>query len=118
MPDDCQRNGLKAVIGSIVLCAVILVWQQPSIGRTRLTEIVGGTASGFGALVSSIGGPMLALLYRNEKGSTLRALYGSNFCHWSLFFIWFPHFEWLYRMARCDDWLLLHGPHTDRLKNL
>ena len=64
---------LKAVIGSIVLCAVILVWQQPSIGRTRLTEIIGGTASGFGALVSSIGGPMLALLYRNEKGSTLRA---------------------------------------------
>lgn len=68
-----SRSALNVLIGSMVLTAVILVWQRPQFQRNKTTEIAAGTLSGLSALISSIGGPMLALLYRNEPGGALRA---------------------------------------------
>ena len=70
---------LNMLIGSMVLIAVLLVWQKPNFERTKTTEVTAGTMSGISALISSIGGPMLALLYRNESGGTLRASMASIF---------------------------------------
>lgn len=68
-----SKSSLNVLIGTMVLLAVVLVWKKPNFSRTRTTEIAAGTLSGVSALISSIGGPMLALLYRNESGGTLRA---------------------------------------------
>ena len=68
-----SQGVLNVLIGSMVLLAVVLVWQKPNFQRTTTTEVTAGTMSGMSALISSIGGPMLALLYRNESGATLRA---------------------------------------------
>lgn len=68
-----SRSALNVIIGVMVLMAVILVWQRPQFKRGRASEIGAGTLSGMSALISSIGGPMLALLYRNESGGALRA---------------------------------------------
>lgn len=68
-----SRSALNVIIGSMVLMAVLLVWQRPQFQRNRISEIGAGTLSGMSALISSIGGPMLALLYRNESGGALRA---------------------------------------------
>ena len=68
-----SKSMLNILIGGIVLLAVLLVWQKPQFKRMPVTEICAGTVSGMGALISSIGGPMLALLYRNESGAVLRS---------------------------------------------
>lgn len=67
------REVLNIMIGTMVLLAVVLVWLKPNFQRSKGTEVAAGTLSGMSALISSIGGPMLALLYRNESGGTLRA---------------------------------------------
>ena len=67
------REVLNIMIGAMVLLAVVLVWLKPNFQRSKGTEVAAGTLSGMSALISSIGGPMLALLYRNESGGTLRA---------------------------------------------
>ena len=67
-----SRSFLNVIIGAMVLMAVLLVWQRPHFKRSRTSEIGAGTLSGMSALISSIGGPLLALLYRNESGGTLR----------------------------------------------
>jgi len=57
----------------IVLVAVIALSVAQVIPRNPVTETVAGTVSGVGAMVSSIGGPPLALLYRDAGGQTLRS---------------------------------------------
>jgi uncharacterized protein len=64
---------LDLSIAAIVFSAVIALTFVKTVPRNRITETIAGTVSGVGALVSSIGGPPLALLYRDANGSTLRS---------------------------------------------
>ena len=63
---------LDLSLAFIVLMAVFAL-ALPTIPRNPTTETVAGTVSGIGAMVSSIGGPPLALLYRDAGGKTLRS---------------------------------------------
>ena len=64
---------LNLVVGGLVLVAVLLVGFGRSIRRSKSTEFVAGAASSAGAVVAAIGGPPIALLYKDEKGSVARA---------------------------------------------
>lgn len=66
-------NALDLVIGVIVLGAVLILGTGASIKRNPVTQVTTGIASGVTGLVASIGGPPLALLYRDAKGAVLRA---------------------------------------------
>ncbi len=70
---------LDMSIAAVVLLAVISLTVVDNIPRTPITEFLTGTASGTGALVSSIGGPPLALLYRDSSGGTLRSTLATIF---------------------------------------
>ena len=59
--------------GLCVMFAVIVLATGRDLPRNRVTEFTAGLASGTFALVASIGGPPIALLYRNAKGPTLRS---------------------------------------------
>jgi uncharacterized membrane protein YfcA len=64
---------LDISIAAVVLLAVTALTLIDTVPRNRTTELLAGTASGTGALVSSIGGPPLALLYRDSGGGALRS---------------------------------------------
>ena len=64
---------LDGLVAGIVLCAVALLSTGFVIKRTAVAKFSAGVVSGTFALVASIGGPPLALLYRDAKGPTLRA---------------------------------------------
>jgi hypothetical protein len=68
-----SRSVLDLLIGAIVLGGVVLLTRRTAIPRNRWTEFGAGAMSGLGAVVSSIGGPPVALLYRDARGSTIRA---------------------------------------------
>jgi len=68
-----SKRSLDVVIALIVLVAVAILAMARNIPRNRYTEVAAGTASGVSSLVSSIGGPPLALLYRDAGGGTLRS---------------------------------------------
>lgn len=64
---------LDIVMASIVLFAVAVLTTGYDIPRTRITQLVAGTASGLMSYVSAIGGPALAVIYRDASGETLRS---------------------------------------------
>ncbi|MEM9071682.1 MAG: sulfite exporter TauE/SafE family protein [Myxococcota bacterium] len=64
---------LDLLIGGLVLIAVGGLTGGRAIPRTRITEFVAGLLSGGAAVISSIGGPPIALLYKDAKGATVRA---------------------------------------------
>lgn len=64
---------LDAMIGGIVLGAVVVIATGVTVTRNRTSEIVAGAVSGATGTISSIGGPPLALLYRNDTGPTVRS---------------------------------------------
>jgi len=68
-----SKQLLDVVIALIVLAAVAAIAAVRRVPRTPFTEVAAGTASGVSSLVSSIGGPPLALLYRDASGGTLRS---------------------------------------------
>lgn len=68
-----DRRSLDILIASMVLLAIVMLASGFPLRRRRATELGAGIISGAMGLVSSIGGPPLALLYRNEKGPTVRA---------------------------------------------
>ena len=70
---------LDLAIASIVIAAVIALVKLPVVVRNPITESVAGFFSGASALISSIGGPPLAVLYRDAGGGTLRASLGAIF---------------------------------------
>jgi len=63
----------------MVFLGLALVSGSTSFRRTPQTEFLAGTASGTMAMVSAIGGPPIALLYRNDTGPTVRANLGLVF---------------------------------------
>lgn len=66
-------RALDLVIGLIVLGAVLILSTGASLKRNPVTQVTTGTVSGVTGLVASIGGPPLALLYRDAKGAMLRS---------------------------------------------
>ena len=67
------RTMLDLIIGGIVLAAVLVLASGRAVPRTRLTELVAGLFSGGSAVISAIGGPPIALLYKDEDGPRVRA---------------------------------------------
>lgn len=68
-----SRAALDLFIAAVVLSAVGAAGGGRSIPRTTTTKFLAGVASGTMSYVSSIGGPPLALLYRDAKGDSLRS---------------------------------------------
>lgn len=64
---------LDLVVGGLVLVAVLIVGFGRPLPRTPVSEFVAGAASSAGAVVAAIGGPPIALLYKDEKGAVARA---------------------------------------------
>lgn len=74
-----SQASLDALIASCVIVAVAIVGGGLELRRTRATELAAGVFSGIFGLVASIGGPPLALLYRDARGPTLRATLAAIF---------------------------------------
>lgn len=70
---------LDVLMSLMVLTGVALVTSRGSFRRTPPREFGAGVASGIMAMVSAIGGPPIALLYRNDSGPTVRANLGLVF---------------------------------------
>jgi len=70
---------LDLLLATVVLAAVAIVGSSATVQRNRLTELFAGVASGTFALLASIGGPPLALLYRDAPPETLRATLAALF---------------------------------------
>lgn len=66
-------RALDLLIGLIVLGAVFVLSTGASLKRNPVTQVTAGTVAGVTGLVASIGGPPLALLYRDARGAMLRA---------------------------------------------
>ena len=66
-------RALAFILAGSVLMAVLALATGASIRRTRTTEFIAGVIASIGSVVSSIGGPPIALLYRGAKGPVLRA---------------------------------------------
>lgn len=64
---------LDVLMSLMVIIGVTLVVATRTFVRTSFREFAAGVASGTMAMVSAIGGPPIALLYRNDGGSTVRA---------------------------------------------
>lgn len=70
---------LDGVLGALVLAAALmLAWGLP-VTRNPWTEVLAGTFAGCSSMVSAIGGPPIALLYRNERGPALRSTLSAIF---------------------------------------
>ena len=70
---------LDVLMSLMVMTGVLLVVSRGSFRRTPAREFGAGVASGTMAMVSAIGGPPIALLYRNDEGPTVRANLGLVF---------------------------------------
>ena len=70
---------LDVLMAVMVIAGVALVTSRGVFTRTPVREFTAGVASGVMAMVSAIGGPPIALLYRNDEGPTVRANLGLVF---------------------------------------
>jgi len=70
---------LDVLMSLMVILGVTLVISRGTFRRTAAREFGAGVASGTMAMVSAIGGPPIALLYRNDAGPTVRANLGLVF---------------------------------------
>lgn len=68
-----SRRALDGLIAGIILTAVVVLAVGFSIKLTSTNKFIAGVLSGISGTTSAIGGPPLALLYRNEEGATLRS---------------------------------------------
>ncbi|MFW2387928.1 MAG: TSUP family transporter [Polyangiales bacterium] len=70
---------LDILMSLMVIIGVAIVVSRGTFRRNAPREFVAGVASGTMAMVSAIGGPPIALLYRNDSGPTVRANLGLVF---------------------------------------
>lgn len=70
---------LDVLLAGMVLAALALLVSGAEVRRRPATDFGAGVASGAMGLVSSIGGPPLALLLRHEKGPALRSTLATIF---------------------------------------
>ena len=66
-------RAVSLAMAAFVLGAVALMTLGLKVRRYPPTEVGAGVLAGLGSLVSSISGPPVALLYKDERGPTLRA---------------------------------------------
>jgi uncharacterized membrane protein YfcA len=71
------QRSLSLMIALIVLFAVAIVASGISLPRTPATSLAAGTVSGIAGIVAALGGPPVALLYRNERGPLVRSSLGA-----------------------------------------
>jgi uncharacterized protein len=64
---------LDIFIGIVVLGAVVIIGTGYHVHRSRSTKVAAGIASGTTGVVSSIGGPPIALIYTREEADTIRS---------------------------------------------
>ena len=74
-----SASALDVLMSLMVIAGVVIVVSHRAFGRSPAREVVAGVASGTMAMVSAIGGPPIALLYRNDTGPTVRANLGLVF---------------------------------------
>lgn len=70
---------LAIVIGLIVLVAVAVLASGTEVELTNGNRLVAGVISGFAGAASAIGGPPVALLYRELRGPVIRSTLGAVF---------------------------------------
>ena len=68
-----SQTVLDLTIGGIVLAGVGALSFGRAVPRNVGTELAAGAVSGAGAVVSAIGGPPIALLYKDDTGGTVRS---------------------------------------------
>ncbi|MFQ5948562.1 MAG: TSUP family transporter [Acidimicrobiia bacterium] len=66
-------RALDGAIAIMVLVAVVIVATGVTLRRTPAAALTAGVISGTTGLVASIGGPPLALIYRQAAGATIRS---------------------------------------------
>jgi len=74
-----SNAALDVLMSLMVIIGVGIVVSRGTFRRTAYREFGAGVASGTMAMVSAIGGPPIALLYRNDTGPTVRANLGLVF---------------------------------------
>jgi hypothetical protein len=74
-----SNPALDVLMSLMVIAGIIIVLSGRTFRRTAAREFGAGVASGTMAMVSVIGGPPIALLYRNDTGPTVRANLGLVF---------------------------------------
>ena len=74
-----SASALDVLMSLMVIIGVAIVVSSGSFHRNAAREFGAGVASGTMAMVSAIGGPPIALLYRNDMGPTVRANLGLVF---------------------------------------
>ncbi|TFH32014.1 MAG: hypothetical protein E4H00_02320, partial [Myxococcales bacterium] len=74
-----SNAALDVLMSLMVIFGVAIVVSSGTFRRTAPREFGAGVASGTMAMVSAIGGPPLALLYRDDAGPTVRANLGLVF---------------------------------------
>ena len=79
------EEGVAIALASVVLVAVLLSVGGWRVRRTPATLAGAGVVSGVMGTVSSIGGPPVALLYQDERGSEVRGTLSSIFAVGALF---------------------------------
>ena len=82
-----SETALDVLIAGLVLAGVAIVASGVVIRLNPFTKLAAGVASGTMGLVASIGGPPLALLYRDVEGGTLRSSLNAIFAIGILFSI-------------------------------
>lgn len=70
---------LDFLIGFLVLVTVLILGSGVQVPLNRWTRMAAGLFSGFSGTASAIGGPPVALLYRNQTGPTVRSTLGTIF---------------------------------------
>ena len=74
-----SAGGVAIAVGLAVLVAAALNLRDLGLRPTRGTLLGAGIASGFAGTVSSIGGPMLAVVYAHERGPVIRGTLSAIF---------------------------------------
>ena len=74
-----STKALGAIIGGIVLVAVIALSRGLTVRINAATRFGAGVVSGFSGASSGIGGPPIALLYSTQRGATTRSTLGVIF---------------------------------------
>ncbi|MBT8212207.1 MAG: sulfite exporter TauE/SafE family protein [Acidimicrobiia bacterium] len=70
---------IDVLMASAVLVAVAILGLGIKVAQNRVTKAAAGTLSGTMALVASMAGPPLALLYKDERGPVIRATLATIF---------------------------------------
>lgn len=71
--------GVAIAVGIAVLVAAALSIRDLGLTPTRGTLVVAGLGSGFSGTVSSIGGPLLAVVYAGQRGPVIRRTLSATF---------------------------------------